>query len=174
MAGKKKKKKQPSARSLIVSLIIEEGPRKMSGMTRILGFPYQSLNSEVLKLRKLGVLEKDADGVLSLVPGVDPTAFGIEVIISDPSALKSPQPETPRTIEEQFMDLLRSTGVKKGVETISAIYFSKLDFWNAEWLHHVLTDVAQGFVTEDQAKLIMGYWTIKNGIPYKHEDFFDD
>jgi hypothetical protein len=155
----RKKKKQPTLRSLIVSLIIEEGPRKLSGMTRILGFPYQSLNSEVLKLRNLGVLEKDAEGVLSLVPGVDPTAFGIEVITSDPGASTSPQPETPSTIQEQFMDLLRSTGVKKGVETISEIYFSKLDFWTAQWLHHVLTDIAQGFVTEGQAKLVMGYWT---------------
>ena len=174
MAGKKKRKKQLSVRSLIVSLIAEERPRKMSGMTKILGAHYQSLNSEVLKLRKLGVLEKDADGVLSLVPGVDPAAFGIEVITSDPSALTSPQPEAPRTIQEQFMDLLRSAGVKIGVETISDIYFSKLDFWNAEWLYHVLMDSAQGFVTEDQAKLIMGYWTIKNGVPYEHEDFFTD
>ncbi len=174
MAGKKKRKKQPSVRSLIVSLIAEEGPRKMSGMTRILGAPYQSLNSEVLKLRKLGVLEKDIDGVLSLVPSVDPAVFGIEVITSDPSASTSPQPEAPRTIQEQFMDLLRSTGVKKGVETISDIYFSKLDFWKAEWLYHVLMDSAQGFVTEGQAKLIMGYWTIKNGIPYEYEDYFDD
>ena len=72
MASKKKRKKQPTLRSLIVTLIAEEGPRKLSGMTRILGSSYQSLNSEVLKLRRLGVLEKDADGVLSLVPGTDP------------------------------------------------------------------------------------------------------
>ncbi len=174
MASKKKRKKKPTLSSLIVSLIIEEGPRKLSGMTRIVGSSYQNLNSEVLKLRKLGVLEKDADGVLSLVSDVDPAAFGIELITSDPNALTSPRPETPKTIQEQFMDLLRSAGVKKGAEAISEIYFSKLDFWNAEWLYHVLMDSAQGFVSEGQAKLIMGYWTIKNGVPYEYEDFFSD
>ena len=47
MAGKKKKKKQPTLLSLIVTLIAEEGPRKLSGMTRILG-------SSTLKLNKNG------------------------------------------------------------------------------------------------------------------------
>jgi len=174
MASKKKRKKQPTLCSLIVSLIVEEGPRKLSGMTRILGSSYQSLNSEVLKLRRLGVLEKDADGVLSLAPGVDPVAFGIELITSDPAALTLTQPESPRNLEEKFRDLLRSAGVKNGVEAITEIYFSGADIWNAQWLHHVLSDDARGFVTEDQCKLIMGYWTITTGIPYKHEDFFDD
>ena len=174
MASKKKRKKQPTLRSLIVSLIAEEGPRKLSGMTRILGSSYQSLNSEVLKLRKLGVLEKDADGILSLVPGVDPAMFGIEVITSDPFASTPPQPESPRTLEEKFRDLLRSTGVKNGVEAITAIYFSGADIWNAQWLYRVLSDDARGFVTEAQCKLIMGAWTITTGIPYEYEDFFDD
>jgi len=170
----RKKKKRPTLCSLIVSLIVEEGPRKLSGMTRILGSSYQSLNSEVLKLRKLGVLEKDADGILSLVPGVDPATFGIEVITSDPFAATPPQPESPRTLEEKFRDLLRSTGVKNGVEAITAIYFSGADIWNAQWLYRVLSDDARGFVTEAQCKLIMGAWTITTGIPYEYEDFFDD
>ena len=174
MARKKKKQKQPTLRSLIVSLIVEEGPRKLSGMTRILGASYQSLNSEVLKLRRLGVLEKDVDGILSLVPGVDLATFGIEVITSDPFASTPPQPESPRTFEEEFRDLLRSAGVKKGVETITEIYFSRADIWDAQWLHHVLSVSAKGFVTEDESKLIMGYWTKTKGIPYRHEDFFKD
>jgi len=64
MASKKKRKKQPTLQSLIVTLIAEEGPRKLSGMPKILGSTYKTLNSEVLKLRKIGVLEKDTDGVL--------------------------------------------------------------------------------------------------------------
>jgi len=174
MSSKKKRKKQPTLRSLIVTLIAEEGPRKLSGMPKILGSTYKTLNSEVLKLRKLGVLEKDTDGVLSLVPGVDPAAFGIEVITSDSAAPTSPKPERERTLQNKFEDLLRSAGVKKGVGTITEIYFSGADIWNAQWLYRVLSDDARGFVTEAQCRLIMGAWTIKTGIPYKHEDFFDD
>ncbi len=174
MARKKKKQKQPTLSSLIVTLIADEGPRKLSGMPRILGATYQTLNTEVLELRRLGVLEKDADGVLSLVPGVDPSSFGIEVINSDSTASTPPQPKSEQTLEDKFEDLLRSAGVKKGVGTITEIYFSGDDIWNAQWLHHVLSVPAEGFVTEAQCRLIMGAWTIKTGIPYKHEDFFDD
>jgi hypothetical protein len=173
MARKKKRKKQPTLRSLIVSLIVEEGPRKLSGMTRILGSSYQSLNAEALKLRRLGVLEKDADGLWSLVPGVDPAMFGIEVITSDLAASTPPQPESPRTLEDEFRDLLRSAGVKKATETIAELFFAG-DIWNMRWLHRVLSDDARGFVTEAQCKLIMGYWAQTKGIPYEYEDFFED
>jgi len=174
MASKKKRKKQPTLRSLIVTLIAEEGPRKLSGMTRILGSSYQSLNSEVLKLRRLGVLEKDADGVLSLVPGIDPAAFGIEVITSDPAPPTPPETDRELSLQDKFEDLLRRVGVKKGAKAIAEIYFSGDDIWNAQWLHRVLSDDAQGFVTEAQSKLIMGYWARTKGIPYEYEDFFSD
>ena len=173
MARKKNRKRQPTLRSLIVTLIADEGPRKLSGMTRILGSSYQSLNSEALKLRRLGVLDKDADGIWSIVPGVDPAMFGIEVITSDSVALTPPQSESPRTLEDKFRDLLRSAGVKKATETISELFFAG-DIWNMQWLHRVLSDDAQGFVTKAQCKLIMGHWAITNGIPYEHEDFFED
>jgi len=174
MASKKKRKKQPTLRSLIVTLIAEEGPRKLSGMTRILGSSYQSLNSEVLKLRRLGVLEKDADGVLSLVPGIDPAAFGIEMITSAPAPPTPPETDRELSLQDKFEDLLRRVGVKKGAKTIAEIYFSGDDIWDAQWLYHVLSDDAQGFVTEDQSKLIMGYWTRTKGIPYEYENFFSD
>ncbi|MBA7604904.1 hypothetical protein ES703_12032 [subsurface metagenome] len=173
MPRKKKRKKQPTLRSLIVSLIVEEGPRKLSGMTRILGSSYQSLNSEALKLRRLGVLEKDADGVLSLAPGVDPVAFGIELITSDPAALTLTQPESPRTLEHEFRDVLISVGVKKGAQVIAELFFAG-DIWNMRRLHRVLLDDARGFVTEAQGKLIMGYWAYTKGVPYEYEDFFED
>ena len=174
MARKKKRKKQPTLRSLIVTLIAEEGPRKLSGMPKILKASYKTLNTEALRLRKLGVLEKHADGVLSLAPGVDPAMFGIELTTSDSATLSPPQTESPRSLEDKFKDLLRSTGVKKGVEAITDIYFAGDDIWSAQWLHHVLSDYAEGFVTEGQCKLIMGSWTITTGIPYEYEDFFDD
>jgi len=173
MARKKKRKRQPTLRSLIVSLIVEEGPRKLSGMTRILGSSYQSLNTEALELRRLGVLQKDTDGLWSLVPGIDPTMFGIEVITSDSAASIPPQPESPRTLEDEFRDLLRSVGVKKAAETIAGLFFNG-DIWNMRWLHRVLLDYARGFVTEAQCKLIMGYWAQTKGISYEYEDFFED
>jgi hypothetical protein len=60
-----------------VNLVVEK-PRLQRGMTKIIGASYQSLNTEILELRRLGVLQKDASGVLSLVPGVDLAQLGIE------------------------------------------------------------------------------------------------
>ena len=64
--ARKKRKKQPTLRSRIMSLIIERGPVELRDMTGILAARYQSLNTEALELRRLGVLPKDADGVWSL------------------------------------------------------------------------------------------------------------
>lgn len=174
MAGKRKRKKQPNLYSRIVSLIIERGPMKLGVMARALNAPYQSLNTEALEMRRLSVLQKDAEGVWSLVPGVNPAAFGIEINTSESTDSLPSRPESFPTYQDEFIDLLRRAGVKEAVQAITDIYFSGNDIWDAQWLHHVLSDTARGFVTEDQRKLIMGYWTITKGIPYKYEDFFED
>jgi hypothetical protein len=174
MAGKKKRKKQPTLRSRIVGLIMERGPVKLGIMVKTLDAPYQSLNTEALELRRLGILQKDAEGVWSLVPGTDPTMYGVEIIKPYSIGSAGPQLESSRTLQDEFRDLLRSTGVKKGVEAITDIYFSGDDIWNAQWLYKVLADYSEGFLTEDQCKLIMASWTITKGIPYEYEDFFKD
>lgn len=173
MARKKKRKKQPALRSRIVGLIMEKGPVKLGIMVRTLQAPYQSLNTEALELRRLGVLQKDAAGVWSLVPGIDPAAYGVEAIKADSTAATWSQSEGFPTLEDEFMDLLRSVGVKDAVEPITSIFFGG-DIWDPWRLHEVLTHVAQGFVTEDQCKLIMADWMITKGVPYRREDFFDD
>jgi len=185
MAGKKKRKKQPTLRSRIVSLIIERGPMKLGVMVRTLKASYQSLNTEALELRRLGVLQKGAEGVWSLVHGVNPAMFGIEIITSDQGGRVSteasvsttptpPQFESSRTFKDEFIDLLKSVGVRKAAETIADLFFNGEDIWDMRWLHRVLSDYARGFVTEAQCKLIMGYWAHTKGIPYKYEDFFKD
>lgn len=174
MAVKKRRKKEPTLRSRIVNLIMEKGPMKLRVMARTLKAPYQSLNTEALELRRLDVLQKDTEGIWSLAPGVNPAAFGIEIITSDSTASIEPQPEGPRTFRDEFKDLLRSVGVKQAADTIADLYFNGDNIWDARWLYTVLADYARGFVTEGQCKLIMGYWTIKNGIPYKYEDFFEN
>ena len=174
MVTKKKGVREPTLQEVIVTFIAEDGPRKISGMPKILGSSYQSINSEALKLCRLGILEKDADGVFSIAPSIDPVEFGIEAIYSDSDDLTPHQPERERTLQDKFEDLLKSVGMNKGAKTITEIYFSGDDIWNAQWLHHVLSGYAKGFVTEAQSRLIMGNWTIKNGIPYRQEDFFVD
>jgi hypothetical protein len=173
MARKKKTKKQPNLRSRIVSLIREKGPIKLGVMVRTLKAPYQSLNTEALELRRLGVLQKDEEGVWSLIPGVDPAAYGVESIDLDSNVTIGSQPRSYPTLEDEFRNLLRSVGVKSGLEPITSIFFSG-DIWDPRRLHKILTHTAQGFVTEDQCKLIMAYWMITKGVPYRREDFFDD
>jgi hypothetical protein len=175
-----KKKKQLNLRSRIVYLITEQGPRPQKGMTKILGAYYQSLNSEILELRNLGVLEKSDDGVLSLVQGVNLAQFGIEVTSSEnrnkakTSASQSSMPswrDGDFTHQEKFVKLLRSVGVKTAADTIADIFFAG-NVNSLRWLYQVLVVTAEGFVTEDQAKLIMPSWAFYWGIPYDHDEFF--
>ena len=172
MPRKNRRPKPLNLPSRIVSLIMEKGPVKLGIMVRALKTPYQSLNTEALELRRLGVLQKDAEGVWSLVPGIDPAVYGVGAIKLYSTGSAEPQLESSRTLQDEFRDLLRSTGVKKGVEAITDIYFSGDDIWDAQWLYKVLVDYSEGFVTEDQCKLIMASWTITKGIFYEYEDFF--
>ena len=82
MSPKKKNNKQSNLRSRIVSFIVEKGPRRQKGMAKILGASYQSLNTEILELRRLSVLQKNDDGVLSLAQGVDLEQLGIKLPVS--------------------------------------------------------------------------------------------
>ncbi len=183
MAAKKKNKKQPNLRSRIVNLIMEQGPRPQKGMPKILGAYYQSLNSEILELRNLGVLEKSDDGVLSLVQGVDLAQFGIEISSNEnrtapeTSASESPMQawcDGEFTHLEKFVRLLRSVGVKAPIaKTIADLYFVG-DVHSARWLYQVLVVTAEGFVTKDQAKLIMPSWAYYWGMPYDYDEFFGD
>ena len=160
----------------ITVMSLDRSLPKMAGkrkMVRTLKAPYQSLNTEALELRTLGVLQKDVEGVWSLVPGIDPAMYGVEVITSSSTGLAEPWPESSRTLKDEFRDLLRSAGVKKGVEAITDIYFSRDYIWDAEWLYTVLTKYSEGFITEEQGKLIMAYWAITKGVPYEYEDFFE-
>jgi hypothetical protein len=183
MAPKKKRKRKPNLRSRIVSLIVERGPRPQRGMTRTLVASYQSLNTEILELRRLGVLEKSDDGVLSLIQGVDLAQFGIEVPLNEnPITTKTSASEATMeywnegdfTHQEKFVRLLRSVGVKQEIgKTICHLYFNG-NVNSMRWLYQVLVVTAKGFVTEDQAKMIMPSWAYYWGVPYNHEDFFED
>lgn len=184
MPRKKRKQKPPTLRSRIVSLISIVAHMKLKDMAKLLDAPYQSLNTEALELKRLGVLEKDDEGFWSLVPEVNPEEFGIEVMssyrgdsigseVGSSAASTLPISESSPTLKDEFMALLRSAGVKQGIETIADLFFAG-DIWDMQWLHRVLTDYARGFVTEPQCKLIMGYWAKTKGIPYRHEDFFED
>jgi hypothetical protein len=181
MPGKRKKRKL-TLRSRIVSLLSEKGRMKLGNMAKILGASSKSLNTEALELRRLGVLQKDDEGVWSLVPGVDPTMFGIEPLVSERGGSNGGVSTTSTPLEteglipfkNEFIDLLKSTGVKTGAEVIADLYLNGDNIWDMRWLHYVLSDCAKGFVTEGQCKLIMAAWAIGKGVRYKHEDFFKD
>lgn len=183
MAPKKKNKKQPNIRSRIVNLIVENGPRPQRGMTSILGISYQSLNTEILELRRLGVLEKNSDGILSLVEGVDLAQFGFEIPIrsenqstAETNILESPMLawcDGPSPPPEKFEKLLKSVGVKTAANVIANLFFNG-EIGNLQWLYKVLMVTSEGFVTEDQAKMIMPSWAFFWGIPYNHDEFFGE
>ncbi len=181
MTEMNKHKKQPNLHSLIVNLIINKGPLKLKDITKILDASYQSLNTEALELRRLGLLQKDDEGVWSLVPGADLSKLGFVVpsdragssaMVSTSSTLSDA--ESSLSLEDKFEDLLRRAGVAKGMEaTITEIYFTKPHMlWDTQWLHNVLIIQAWGYVTEGQARLIMASWSLSNGFPCKLEDFF--
>jgi hypothetical protein len=184
MASKKKSKKQPNLRSRIVKLIIEQGPRPQKGMARILRAYYHTFVCKILELIKLGVLEKSDDGVLSLVPGVDLSQFGIEIPVSEKNQGKAETgtsesqmkawSEGDFTHQEKFVKLLNSLGVRDIAKNIADLYFNG-DVNNIHWLYEVLMVISKGFITEPQARMTMASWTpYWWGIPFDIDEFFPE
>jgi hypothetical protein len=164
---KSRKKKQPNLRSRIVSLLVAQGPMKLRNMRKILGSPYKSLNTEALELRKRGVLEKDEEGTWSLVYGIDPEDFGIEVISGDKDPVQAgvststvpPIDEPGIGHKERFRRLLLSVGIKNVDPSLIVDLFFNGDIHDPNWLYQILTIHAKGYFSEKQARLVMASWT---------------
>ena len=172
MPTRKKQRRGPALPSRIVRLISLTGPIALRDMIMILAAPYQSLNTECLELARLGVLNKDSEGLWSLSTEASSTmpALRTDAGVSTPPPFSA---EEPPTNEEKFIKILRSVGVKEVDTVISEIFFTG-DVGDMHWLYRVLFSLTKGYVSRNQAKLLMPAWAAHWGVPYRHEDFFED
>jgi len=183
------KTKTPSILSQIVDKLYADGPMGVSEMCKTIPYPYKSVYTKALELQKLGLADKDDNGVWSLEEGVtpqtlitgekempgaqetgagkEPPATGTAPIVRSTGA--------PLDQKTMFIQELKNIGCapKEAIPTIANIFFSG-DIDSLRWLEQVLKRDSAGFVTPHQRRLIISFWSNTRGLPYDPDQFFPE
>ncbi len=75
------------------------------------------------------------------------------------------------SFQEKFLKLLKSVGVKTASDAIAMQFFCG-NVNSLRWLYEVPMVNTKGFVTENQAKMIMPSWALFWGVSYDYDEFF--
>jgi len=188
------KTKSPSIVTQIVDRLYGDGPMGVSEMCKTIPFTYKSVYTKALELAKLGLANKDDNGVWSLAEGVTPDTLitgekqmpGAQVT----GAEGAPPGEEGAAATVREAPIVRGTGVpldqnnlfiqelknigvapKEAIPTVANIFFSG-DIDDLRWLEQVLKRDAAGFITPHQRRLIISWWSHTRGLPYNPDEFF--
>jgi len=181
--------KTPSIVSQIVDKLYSEGAMKVADMCKTIKYPYKSVYTKALELQKLGLVDRDDNGVWSLKEGVTPRTLETGEL-DESGAAEAPgegvEPggkgapivrSTGAPLDQKglFIQELKNIGVqpKEVIPTIASIFFDG-DIDDLNWLNTVLLKSAGGWVNHKQRRLIIDWWSHSRGLPYAEDDFFPD
>jgi len=188
MIGRQERKSRESIQIQIIRLLYERGPMPVRAMTQFIPSKYKSVSSTMYKLKAIDLVKRDEAGVWSLRLGVTPDIFtgeGISHPVDETSkhSVEKTQVTSGEAAESdvssgialdqmgQFIQTMEAIGVapKEAIPTIAQIFFSR-DINSISWLNHVLTNIAQGYVTPAQACLMISWWARTKGLALDDED----
>lgn len=180
------KTKTPSIIAQIVDKLYSEGSMKVSQMCETIKYPYKSVYTKALELKKLGLADKDDDGVWSLQEGVTPQTLvtgeieesGAEETVVEGEATTKKVPPIARStgipLDQRSMFIKHCTDIgiapKEAIPTIADIFFSG-DINSLEWLNQVLSADAAGYVTHQQRRLMLSWWANTRLLEFNEEEF---
>ena len=180
------KTKTPSIVAQIVDKLYAEGPMKVAQMCETIKYPYKSVYTKALELQKLNLADKDNDGVWSLREGVSPRTLEtgeLEVVGEEvPGGEGIPTTKPPAPIVRSkgipldqrglFIRQMTDIGVapKEAIPTIADIFFAG-DIEDLNWLNTVLQRQAAGYVSTNQRRLMMSWWSKTRGLPYSEDEY---
>ena len=171
--------KNQSIVSQIVELLYAGGPMKVNKMCETIKYPYKSVYTKALELKKMGLADKDSDGVWSLREGVTPQTLETGELEEVPPGEAAPRaaPITrsqgvPLDQRGMFVQHMQQIGVipKEAIPTIADIFFSG-DIDSLPWLNQVLSKDAAGFVTHHQRRLMMSWWANTRRLEFDEEAY---
>ncbi len=180
------KTKTPSIATQIVDKLYSEGSMKVTQMCETIKFSYKSVYTKALELQKLGLADKDDEGVWSLRDGVTPETLvtgeikelGVEetVVEGEGATKKLPPivrgPGIPLDQRSMFVKHCTDIGIapKEAIPTITDIFFSG-DITSLQWLNQVLSKDAAGYVTHQQRRLMLSWWANTRLLEFDEEEY---
>lgn len=180
------KTKTPSIATQIVDKLYSEGSMKVAQMCETIKYPYKSVYTKALELQKLGLADKDDDGVWSLRDGVTPQTL-ITGELGEPGPEEPGQEGTPAAkpaapitrspgipLDQRGMFIKHCTDIgiapKEAIPTIADIFFSG-DIDSLTWLNQVLSKDAAGYVNHTQRRLMMSWWANTRRLDFDEEEY---
>lgn len=187
------KTKTPSIISQIVEKLYTEGDMNVSQMCETIKFPYKSVYTKALELQKLGLASKDDNGIWSLREGVTPRTLETGEL-EEPGATEPGAEETEPGQEatpgaKKQPPIARSTGIpldqrnmfikhctdigiapREAIPTIADIFFSG-DINDLAWLNQVLSKDAAGYVTHQQRRLMLSWWSNTRQLEFDETEY---
>ena len=187
------KTKTPSIVTQIVDKLYSEGAMKVAQMCETIKYSYKSVYTKALELQKLGLADKDDDGLWSLKDGGTPQTL-ITGELQAPGAGEEPGQEVEPGQEgtpapAKMAPIARASGIpldqrgmfikhctdigiapKEAIPTIADIFFSG-DINSLEWLNQVLSKDAAGYVNHTQRRLMMSWWANTRRLDFDEEEY---
>lgn len=170
----------------IISVLYTEGKMDCREMGKHIPFKYKSISTKCLELEKNNLISRDEDRVWSLRPGVTPQTLvtgELEMVNQGQEAVEEGEAGqqaapivaargVPLDQRSLFIQQLRDIGVSppQAIPTIADIFFSG-DIEDLIWLNNVLQRQAAGYVSINQRRLMMGWWSKTRGLPYSEADY---
>jgi len=178
--------KTPSIVTQIVDKLYSEGAMKVAQMCETIKYPYKSVYTKALELQKLGLADKDDDGVWSLRDGVTPQTLitgeigppappapgAEEVEPGKPTPPIARSPGIPLDQRSMFIKHCTDIGIapREAIPTITDIFFSG-DINSLQWLNQVLSKDAAGYVTHQQRRLMLSWWANTRRLDFDEEEY---
>jgi len=180
------KTKTPSIVTQIVDKLYSEGSMKVTQMCETIKYNYKSVYTKALELQKLGLADKDDDGLWSLREGVTPETL-VTGVLKEPGAeetvvegeepdKKLPpitrSPGIPLDQRSMFIKHCTDIGIapKEAIPTIADIFFSG-DIDSLPWLNQVLSKDAAGYVNHTQRRLMLSWWANTRRLDFDEEEY---
>ena len=176
----------PSIVTQIVDKLYSEGSMKVAQMCETIKYPYKSVYTKALELQKLGLADKDDDGVWSLRDGVTPQTLitgelggpappapgAEEVEPGKPTPPIARSPGIPLDQRSMFIKHCTDIGIapREAIPTITDIFFSG-DINSLQWLNQVLSKDAAGYVTHQQRRLMLSWWANTRRLDFDEEEY---
>lgn len=182
-------KKGLPADEKIIQLLLEHGPKQVKDlMPWLKNTKAKTVHNRCFEMERMGLISRDDDGVWTLKPGVTPESL-VTGDLKDktkqeakgmvetkgeekPAGGGSGDTEAVKPLDARgkFAVLVASTGVDKDmVPTIRDQFFNG-DINKLSWLRQVLLTNSLGFVTVNQARVIITSWGQFCGLPYNPDD----
>lgn len=186
MVRKVKKANVKTLGKWITAVLATNRPMPFRELAKAIPFPYKSIYTKALELRRQDLIRTDANGLWSLNRDFSTSKlknaaseFTSTQVSADEKTTTSASDTTSEIPfedldpQDQLVQQLHNVGIGPVAEVLAQMFFNH-DIYSVRDLYNVLCVAARGWVDRRQANFVMSWWAISRGLKYSTDEFFPD